>query len=105
MTPSTPPSLTPYRITYTRFFRQQLAGLPGHIKSLARQEIAALSITPRPRHSRELAGHPGRFRLWLGRDFRLVWHVDDEARIIELEYVGIKSPDLYEQLGLGRSID
>ena len=94
-----------YRITYTRFFRQQLADLPGHIKSLARQEIAALSAIPRPRHGRELAGHPGWFRLWLGRDYRLVWRVDDEAQIVELEYVGLKSPDLYEQLGLGRSAD
>lgn len=95
----------PYRLVYNQEIKRQIARLPGHIKSLARQRIAALSEEPRPARSRELAGHPGWFRLWLSRDYRLVWHIDDEAKSVELEYVGFKIPDLYEQLELGRPKD
>lgn len=91
-----------YRLIYNQEIKRQIAGLPGHIKSIARQRIAALSDDPRPVRSRELTGHPGWLRLWLDRDYRLVWHVDDEAKVVELEYVGFKVPDLYEELGLGR---
>jgi mRNA-degrading endonuclease RelE of RelBE toxin-antitoxin system len=45
---------------------------------------------------------PGYYRLWIGPDYRLVWYVMDDEQIVEVEYVGPKPPDLYEQLGLGR---
>jgi mRNA-degrading endonuclease RelE of RelBE toxin-antitoxin system len=91
-----------YRIAFSREVRRQIEGLPGHIKTLAKQEIASLSEDPRPPQSKELTGHPAYFRLWLGRDYRLVWHVLDDARMVELEYVGHKTSDLYDHLGLAR---
>ena len=91
-----------YRIAFSRQVRSQLADLPGHIKSLAKQEIAGLSDNPRPDRGKELTGHPTFYRLWLGRDFRLVWHVWDIEQIVEIEYVGPKAPDLYDRLGLTR---
>lgn len=92
----------PYRIVYTPAVRQQIADLPGYIKAIARQRIAALSHHPRPPRSKELAGHPNYYRMWLESDYRLVWHVMDDKRTIEIEYVGPKLPNLYERLGLGR---
>ena len=92
-----------YKITYSTAVRKQIDGLPGHIKAMARQRIAALSDTPRPPKSVELADHPNYFRLWLSSDYRLVWHVKDDERMIEIEYVGPKPPDLYDRLGLGRA--
>ena len=92
----------PYRIAYTYAVRRQIADLPGHIKAIARQRIAALSEDPRPHRGKELTGHPNYYRLWLESDYRLVWHVMDEECIVEIEYVGLKLPDLYERLGLGR---
>jgi mRNA-degrading endonuclease RelE of RelBE toxin-antitoxin system len=92
----------PYKITYSQAVRQQLASLPGYIKAMARRRIAALCDAPRPPRSKELTGHPGYYRLWLGPDYRLVWHVADDEQIVEIEYVGLKPPDLYERLGLGR---
>jgi mRNA-degrading endonuclease RelE of RelBE toxin-antitoxin system len=91
-----------YRIAYTYAIRRQLADLPGHIKAIAKQRIAALSGNPRPHRGKELTGHPNYYRLWLGSDYRLVWHVMDDECIVEIEYVGPKLPDLYERLGLGR---
>lgn len=91
-----------YRIAFSREVRRQLGSLPGHIKAIAKKEIAALSNNPRPSHGKELANHPGHFRLWLGRDYRLVWLVLDDEHLVEIEYVGIKTPHLYQQLELAR---
>ncbi|WP_423226020.1 type II toxin-antitoxin system RelE family toxin [Candidatus Amarolinea aalborgensis] len=74
-----------YRIAFSRQIRLQIGGLPGHVKAIAKHEIAALSDDPRPRHSQELAEHPGHFRLWLGRDYRLVWLVLDDEQLVEIE--------------------
>ena len=59
------------RIAFSREVRRQIGDLPGHIKALAKQEIAGLSDNSRPPQGKELTGHPTYFRLWLGRDYRL----------------------------------
>jgi len=92
----------PYRILLTRDIKRQLQDLPGNIKALARQQIAHLVIDPYPSRSKELAGHTGHYRLWLGAKYRLVWQVIEEEKVVEIEYVGPKSPDLYEKLDLAR---
>ena len=61
-----------YRIAYSREVGRQVGSLPGHINALAKQEIAGLSNDPRPPQGKELTGHPTYFRLWPGRDYRLV---------------------------------
>ena len=93
-----------YRIAFSREVRRQLIELPGHVKALAKQRIAGLSDNPRPLRSKELTGHTDYLRMWLGSDFRLVWRVFDEEHIVEIEYVGPKSPDLYERLKLARPL-
>ena len=42
--------------------------------------------------------------MWLPRNHRLVWRILEDEQVINLLYVGPKSPDLYEQLGLGRRL-
>ncbi len=91
-----------YRIAFSPAVRRQIGNLPGHINAIAKQEIANLSDDPRPTRSKELAGHPTYYRMWLGADYRLVWHVVEDERLVEIEYVGFKVPALYEELGLGR---
>jgi mRNA-degrading endonuclease RelE of RelBE toxin-antitoxin system len=91
-----------YRIAFSREVRRQIADLPGYVRSVAKQEIADLSDDPRPDRSKELTGYPDYFRLWLGPDYRLVWHVLDDEQMVEVEYVGPKTPNLYEYLGLAR---
>ena len=91
-----------YRIAFSGEVRRQIGSLPGHIKAMAKLEIAGLSDNPRPPQGKELTGHLTYFRLWLGQDYRLVWHVLDEEQTVEIEYVGYKTPDLYGRLGLAR---
>lgn len=92
----------PYQLILTGDIKRQLGDLPGHIKAIARQQMAALITNPRPPRCKELGGHAGHYRLWLGPRYRLVWRVREDEQTIEVEYVGPKSPDLYEKLGLSR---
>ncbi len=92
----------PYRLLLTRDVKNQLRDLPGNIKAIARQQIANLINDPRPSRSKELTGHSGHYRLHLSTKYRLVWQIREEEQVVEIEYVGPKSPDLYEKLGLGR---
>jgi mRNA-degrading endonuclease RelE of RelBE toxin-antitoxin system len=91
-----------YRLRYDRRFMRLLEALPGDVRSVARRRVKALAHDPYPSGVKELDEHPGYYRLWLPRGCRLVYEVIEAERIIDLLYVGPKSPDLYEKLGLGR---
>ena len=93
-----------YRLQFDRRFLRLLEALPGDVRGVARQSIKDLAIEPRPTRAKELEDHPGYWRMWLPRDHRIVWHVTDEEQIIDLLYVGPRSSELYEQLGLGRRL-
>jgi mRNA-degrading endonuclease RelE of RelBE toxin-antitoxin system len=91
-----------HRIVISSDIKRQLQTLPGHIKPIARQRIAGLSVDPRPPRSKELVGHAGYYRLHIATSYRLVWLVDDDDRYVEIAYVGPKPPDLNDTLGLAR---
>lgn len=91
-----------YRVRLSKQIQRQMARLPGNIRNQVKNRILTLRDVPRPQDARELTGHPGFFRVWLDRDFRLVWQVDDEAELVDVLYAGPKSDDLYGTLGLGR---
>ncbi len=84
-----------YQIIFDKAIRHQIQGLPAHIKTIAKQQIALLSDNPHPPKSKELNGHPNHYRIWLCANHRPVWHIFDEEKAIEIEYVGPKSPELY----------
>ena len=92
----------PYRLRFDRRLLQQMEALPGDVRSVARQQVKSLADVPRPAGAKELSEHPGYYRLWLPRGHRLVWQVLEEEQVVDLLYVGPKSSDLYERLGLGR---
>jgi mRNA-degrading endonuclease RelE of RelBE toxin-antitoxin system len=92
----------PYRLRYDRRFMHQLGSLPGSVRNVARRQIRSLVDEPRQAQAKELDCHPSHYRLWIQRDYRLVYQVDDEAQVVDLLFIGPKSPDLYERLGLER---
>ena len=92
----------PYQLRFDRRFLQQVEALPGDVRSVARQQVKSLSMVPRPAAAKELDEHRGYYRMWLPRGHRLVWQVLEEEQVVDLLYIGPKSPDLYARLGLGR---
>jgi mRNA-degrading endonuclease RelE of RelBE toxin-antitoxin system len=93
-----------YRLRVDRRFLRLLNVLPGDVRAAARQVTAKLTIEPRPMVAKELDGYQNYWRMWLPRNHRLIWHVLDDEELIDLIYVGPKSNDLYERLGLGRRL-
>jgi len=91
-----------YQIVFDKAVRKQISNLPGHLKVIAKQKIAELSKQPRPANGKELDGHPHYYRMWIKGNYRLVWHIIEVEQIVEIEYIGPKTTDLYERLGLGR---
>jgi mRNA-degrading endonuclease RelE of RelBE toxin-antitoxin system len=82
-----------YTLLFDRAFKQQVNALPGKLRQEVRRRIAALAHEPRPADGLELRGYPQVYRCWLSdARYRLVWSVDDDARSVELYYVGRK-PD------------
>jgi len=94
-----------YEIGIPKDVQNQIRMLPGNIKAMVKQQILLLSENPWPSQSKELEGHTNYYRIWLAAKYRLVWHVVDDDHYVELDYVGLKTPDLYANLGLGRSSD
>lgn len=91
-----------YRVQFSKEIQRQIGRLPGHVRNQAKQRILALRHQPRPPDAKELASHAGFYRIWLERDFRMVWQVDDDAQLVDIFYVGPKTDDLYTKLGLDR---
>jgi len=91
-----------YNVRLSKQIQRQIGCLPGHVRGQARQRIVALRTEPRPAEAKELEGHPDFYRIWVDRDFRLVWQVNDELHMVDIYYVGPKSDDLYAGLGLER---
>lgn len=59
-----------------------------------REAIAALADDPYPRESRKLSGAEG-YRLQVGRDYRVLYLVDDEEQTVTVTRVGTRE-GIYE---------
>lgn len=94
-----------YQLRFDRQFMQRLEALPGDLRPVARRLIRSLADNPRPGQTKELDHHPGYFRIWLPRNHRLVYRIIDDEQVVDLLYLGPKTPDLYRQLGLGCDVD
>jgi len=94
-----------YRVRFSKAIRHNLRGLPGNVRNIAQRHILALAEQPQPHDAKELVGHPGYYRIWLGTRYRLVWRVIENEKIVDILYVGPKSPDLYNRLSLARPKD
>jgi mRNA-degrading endonuclease RelE of RelBE toxin-antitoxin system len=91
-----------YAVVLTKDIRKQVEQLPGHVKAQVKELLLTLPDQPRPPQSKELTGHPNYYRIWIGAKYRMVWFISDEDQIIEPQYVGPKTPELYAVLGLER---
>ena len=61
-----------YRLRFDKRFRRHLEALPGDVRGIARKVIHQLSDNPVSVRAKELDDHPGIYRLWLPRNYRLV---------------------------------
>jgi mRNA-degrading endonuclease RelE of RelBE toxin-antitoxin system len=90
--------MKPYQVDISRRVRQQVEGLPGHIRQRVKREIAQLAFNPRPEYAAELRGNlAGRYKIRLD-PYRLVYRIDDEMAVAEALKAGKKHDAFYDDL-------
>ena len=82
-----------YSVRFVRSARKDLERLDDAILNRIFPRIEALAETPRPAGCRKLRGARDLWRIRLG-DYRVVYQVDDAARVVEIRAVGDRK-DVY----------
>ncbi len=76
--------------------RKELMDLPDHILVKAFKTILDLGENPRPRGYDKVEGRPGVFRVWIDRDYRVLYEIDQDEDKLRVIGVGIKSKQTYK---------
>lgn len=87
-----------YQIEVAQPARLEIAQLPGHVRSQARQLIGELGQNPFPARAKELRDKPHIHRIWLAGRWRIVYSVDDEYQIVRILRVRRKEEINYEDI-------
>ena len=77
-----------YEVIFTRRARKAMTRFPRRDYERVLQAIEKLSDDPRPQGARKMrgTGHLEEWRIRVGKDYRVIYRVDDEAReIVVLE--------------------
>lgn len=83
-----------YELRLTRSARKELEALPPAVLGRVARQLDALPANPRPRGCKKLRGASDLWRVRVG-DYRIVYHVDDRARLIEVRAIRHRK-DAYE---------
>jgi len=83
-----------YQVVVARSADRELQTLPAEIHQRLAASLLRLEANPRPRGARKLA-HGSGWRLRVG-DYRVLFTVDDEARVVTVYAVGHRR-DIYRR--------
>jgi mRNA interferase RelE/StbE len=76
--------------------RRAFPKLPREVQRRLASRLDALSVDPRPPGSEKLAGEERFYRVRVG-DFRVVYQINDRARLVLIAAIGHRS-DVYRRL-------
>jgi mRNA interferase RelE/StbE len=85
-----------YKIEIIRAAQKQIISFPRQAQIEMAQAIDGLANTPRPSGCKKLRG-TDLWRLRIGR-YRVVYLIDDEARLVTLVKVALRQEDTYQGL-------
>jgi len=77
----------PYRVVVPRRVVKMIHRLPHPVQQRIRVAIELIAMDPRPPKAVALTGFDNVLRIRVG-DYRLVYEVDDEIRVIAIVYAG-----------------
>jgi len=75
--------------------RRDLLKLPDAILIKAFQTILQIKEMPYPRGFKKVRGQKERLRVWIDRNYRILYEVDSDAGILDILQVGIKNENTY----------
>ena len=57
--------------------------------------ILQIKDAPYPRGFKVVRGQKDRLRIWIDRNYRMIYEVDSDAEVIDIAYIGTKREDTY----------
>ena len=87
-----------YQIEVTPSARKEIEALPGYVRAQARQLIRGFNENPRPARAKELQGKPNVYRIWLAKNWRIAYKIDDNLQHVLILRVRRKEQIDYESL-------
>lgn len=87
----------PYRVDVKRSAVRELGRLPAPVRAKIVRAVDALADDPRPPGSAALQGYRGLYRLRIAGNYRVVFRVDDKARVVLVLLIGHRC-DVYRGL-------
>ena len=79
-----------YGITFARSARKELQALPLNVTERILTKIESLASNPRPPGCKKLSGPTRLWRLRVG-DYRIVYDIDDEERVVDISVIRHRS--------------
>lgn len=87
-----------YRVEIAPQAQTEIKALSGCVRAPAWRIITSLAVNPRPPKSKELRSKPGYYRLWLIAKWRIVYHIDDDEKLVTILWVRRKEKIDYDSL-------
>ena len=75
--------------------RRAMLKLPDAILIKAFRTILQIKDAPYPRGFKKVRGQKDRLRIWIDRNYRVIYEVDSDAEVIDIVYVGAKNEATY----------
>lgn len=85
-------------VRVTSAAHKEIKALSGYVRAPALEIIDRLSDDPRPPSARELRGKPSIYRIWLVRNWRIVYRVKDDEKLVVILRVRRKEDIDYDSL-------
>ena len=69
--------------------------LPDAILIKTFRTILQIKDAPYPRGFKKVRGQKDRLRIWIDRNYRMIYEVDSDAEVLDIVYVGAKDEATY----------
>ena len=86
-----------YRVDIVDDVGKQLRKLPLSVRQACDEVIASMADEQRPHGCRKVAGTLNGWRLVIREDYRMLYTIDDESRVVTVRWVGRKEKDIYRR--------
>lgn len=87
-----------YRVEISPEAQKEIKALSGYVRAEALQILRALQSDPRPARSKELRDKPDIYRIWLAKNWRIVYTLEEDAKRVGILCVRRKDAIDYESL-------
>jgi len=86
-----------YEVFVDERIEERLVRFPRDVARSIDKALLALGDDPRPRGCRKIRGTKDCWRITVRKDYRILYRIDDEARVVEVYEITRKDKDTYRR--------